>query len=802
MCVVYLSEVYIGILKLFQPLRCSILLYGQWVKGSRSMLSNRMIGSWAMRLTVLVGLLWIILGCGGGGGGGKSASPTPVNSSVSVAWPVRSKSIIAPSSGLSVKFLLHDPTGKQTDVSWIGNRSTNVLAHTETYASTTTLLPGKFVLSGVFYASADALGVAVATFGANVSVTSRGTVADANGSPLTPIQFTGSIHSVVVAASQIVTVGSNTTQLAASALDANGSVVAISPGSYQFAIASGRAFLSLTPAGVASGLAKGTANVTVTVDGLTSAPTSVSVVGSTTTSVSVAWPERSRSINGPSSALSVKLLLHDPSGVQNDITWTGNRSTDLSAHTETYQTPTQCIPGTYGLSGTFYSTASLSGIIVANFSVNVAVQQDGTLTNPDGSTLGTVQFIGLVKSVVVPSGQSVLLGSTTTQLSVGALDVNGSPLAVSPGSFIFSVTGGASTLSITKSGVAHGLHLGSATVQATVDGLVSSPTAVTVYTQQNGLQTYNLDSNDICYDAARNLLYVSTASDSPIDPSEVVLIDLTTNQITNQFSIGRVPTALALSGDGNHLFIGSDSGIITRVNLTTLATDATVNVYTTVQNIGGQLITKLFTLPGTTDSFIVLTVDSNYSPRPNNLAIIDSGVARPNMASLGPQVSVDSSGSQAFGTDDYITPNGYSSATINAQGFTGAAGGSLGSLGASTTVCWTPYGVAAAGYLGMPVMSATTGSQIGNIPNLPGYKQMAWEPGTSKVFYAYWNVGGDPYLQIQTGDINALTTVGSPYSLGNPAGGVGRIIYAGLNRAAIRMFGSSANTVIVAGGLP
>jgi len=769
--------------------------------GDESMSGKRIIGGCKARVAVLIGLLLCMLGCGGGGGGGKSVTYPPVTASISVVWPVRTMSVNAPSSAISVKFVLHDPTGKQSDIFWIGNRSSNIAGHTETYTSGSTLVPGKFVMYGVFYSGVNAGGSNVATFGSDVSVSSGGAIANPDGSPLSPIQFTGIIQSVVVATNQTVHVGSGATQLAASARDTNGTVIALSPGSFTFAVASGQSYLSVTASGMATGTSAGSATVTASVDNISSTPTKVTVVSTTTTAVSVDWPERSRNVGGPSSALSVKLLLHDPTNVQTDVSWTGNRSSDLTAHTETYQAGSPCYPGAYTLSGTFYSAASLGGINTGSFSVNVAVQPDGSLTKPDGTPLGTVQFLGLVASVVIPAGQSVVVNSTT-QLNVGAFDSTGSPLAVSPGSFIFTVTSGGSNLSVTKSGVASGLQAGPATVQATIDGVASPAATVTVTAPQTAIQTYNLSSNDIAYDSARNVLFVSTTADSPLDPSAIVAINLATNKVGTPISIGRVPTALALSGDGSHLFIGSDSGIITRLNLSTLAVDGTINVYTTVQNLGGQIINRLFTLPGTTDSFIVLTLDSNYSPRPNNLAVIDSGVARPHMASLGPQVSVDNMGTQAFGTDDYITPNGFSSATIDAQGFTGSAGGSLGELGAGTTVCWTPNGVASGGFLGMPVMSATTGAQIGNLTNLPGYKMMAWEPGTSKVFYAFWSSWTTPYLQVQTEDIAALTTVGNPVSLGNPSGGVGRIVYAGPNRAAIRMFNGSPNSVIVVGGLP
>jgi len=231
-----------------------------------------------MKAEIAVAIVFACLTCLFGCGGANliGTAPTPVTISVPVDWPVRTMAVEAPSSASSVSFLMHDPTGRQVDVSFSGNRAANISAHTETYPCPTSLLPGRYVLSGMFYTGVNQGGLEVATFSAPVDVNPSGNLVNGVGGSLGPIKFDGVVKSVSIPAGQTVSLGSSA-QIQASALDANNSPIALSPGSTLFAVTSGSANLSVTPSGLATGLGFGNALVTATVDSVTSYPATVTV---------------------------------------------------------------------------------------------------------------------------------------------------------------------------------------------------------------------------------------------------------------------------------------------------------------------------------------------------------------------------------------------------------------------------------------------------------------------------------------------------------------------------------------------
>ncbi len=219
-------------------------------------------------------LCFVLSGCGGGVGSNNATGM--VNTSVAVDWPLRTRVVSGPSSALSVSFIFHDPAGRQADLPFVADRSDVLAEHNENYVPTSKIHAGLWVLSGIFYAGISETGTAVATFSANVSVQSDGTVTKPNGTALGAIQFNGIIKSVAIAAGQSVTVG-NHVQVAASALDSVGTPVPITPGSFNFAVVPGGSTVSVTPDGITLGLSPGNATLTATVDGLTSAEATVTV---------------------------------------------------------------------------------------------------------------------------------------------------------------------------------------------------------------------------------------------------------------------------------------------------------------------------------------------------------------------------------------------------------------------------------------------------------------------------------------------------------------------------------------------
>src|SRR5205807_5444040 len=83
------------------------------------------------------------------------------------------------------------------------------------------------------------------------------------------------------------------------------------------------------------------------------------------------WAARSRSIDAPSSALSVVLVLTKASPDGTDFKWTINRDTIPAGYAITYTSTNKAVVGTYPFTVSFYSQAGGGGSVVASASTTV-----------------------------------------------------------------------------------------------------------------------------------------------------------------------------------------------------------------------------------------------------------------------------------------------------------------------------------------------------------------------------------------------------------------------------------------------
>jgi hypothetical protein len=149
------------------------------------------------------------------------------------------------------------------DVSTTFDRPPEINEQNRSY---TTLEPIRAVSTTVrltFYAGTAAQGDVVGTAEAHVRIRGDGDLVDDNGMPIGSIVTAGTIKSVLVPAGQRVHVG-ETKSLSFSPRDRDNNVVAVSGGSF-FMSASPN--LKVNADGTVTGIAEGSANVTVSVDG-------------------------------------------------------------------------------------------------------------------------------------------------------------------------------------------------------------------------------------------------------------------------------------------------------------------------------------------------------------------------------------------------------------------------------------------------------------------------------------------------------------------------------------------------------
>jgi hypothetical protein len=216
---------------------------------------------------IIVVLAVVVAGCGGGGSRGTTVPTTPVQ--FSLGWADRSRATQGPSSALSASITLSgaNPTGGDFVASV--NRNAAPGAYTQSYMSANAAKVGTFLLTVRFFGGANATGAVVASGQAIVTIQS-------NGSGIGDITVANKVASVTVDASQTVTVSQNK-QLTFTARDSQSAIVAVSPGSAFWTQVDGAAFMSVTQDGIATGIAVGTSNVSVSVDGVASAATPVLV---------------------------------------------------------------------------------------------------------------------------------------------------------------------------------------------------------------------------------------------------------------------------------------------------------------------------------------------------------------------------------------------------------------------------------------------------------------------------------------------------------------------------------------------
>ena len=221
-------------------------------------------------------------GCGSSSGdslsgSGTSTTPgtarsTPVNFAVN--WASRTRALTAPGSALSAVVVLKNaaPNGTDFVVGNINRDVTQLAAYTQPVTSTAAAKVGAALLHVTFYAQPNGLGDVVGTADAPVTIA-------ADGSGIGSISAAGRVASVTVAATRF---SLDVTQdLPFTTKDAAGNLLAVTPGSAQFAVTSGGDKLQVTPGGTATGVGVGTATVTATVDGVVSAaqPVAVSYIG-------------------------------------------------------------------------------------------------------------------------------------------------------------------------------------------------------------------------------------------------------------------------------------------------------------------------------------------------------------------------------------------------------------------------------------------------------------------------------------------------------------------------------------------
>lgn len=221
-----------------------------------------------LRLLLTVGALCMIAMLTGCGGNSKPLTRT-TDLQCTIHWAARTRDIQAPASALSGRIMVFDPedAGGDPVYNWLVVRNDDPAAYEQNWTSPIAVPIKPWLITVVFYANADGTGAIVAE--------ATQLVDPGAGQSLNDIVLQGTVATVVVAPDQMLNLGEERA-LIFTAFDGDSNMLALSPGSAWWAITSGVDVLAFAN-GMATGTGSGQAEVTATVDGITSNVATVTV---------------------------------------------------------------------------------------------------------------------------------------------------------------------------------------------------------------------------------------------------------------------------------------------------------------------------------------------------------------------------------------------------------------------------------------------------------------------------------------------------------------------------------------------
>jgi hypothetical protein len=148
--------------------------------------------------------------------------------------------------------------------------------------------------------------------------------------------------------------------------------------------------------------------------------------------------------------------------------------------------------------------------------------------------------------------------------------------------------------------------------------------------QGTNVQTLNLATKDILYDPFRQVIYASVPASSASNPNTIAIIDPVSGTVKSSVSTGTNPGKLALSDDGQFLYVGLDGqGSVARFTAATMTLGPTFSLGTVsgLTFVAGDMQVQ----PGNPQVVAIIRTVPGFSVPGEGVAIYDNGVQRPNI---------------------------------------------------------------------------------------------------------------------------------------------------------------------------
>jgi hypothetical protein len=212
---------------------------------------------------------------------------------------------------------------------------------------------------------------------------------------------------------------------------------------------------------------------------------------------------------------------------------------------------------------------------------------------------------------------------------------------------------------------------GTYTVQVTVtaDDWQSATALVTIEVGPSAtLRELALPTNDLVYDATRQVLYASVPSSHGVNGNSIATIDPSTHAVTSYVYVGSEPTNLALSDDARFLYVGlNGAGAVGRLDLANPlgpTKDLTIQLPTTGW-YGLRYAADIEVMPGAPET-VAISMRSSSSNA--GVAIFDGAVQRPTITPDWPpyeSIEFGSNGTRLYGLSTY---DGFARMNVDGNG--------------------------------------------------------------------------------------------------------------------------------------
>ena len=218
---------------------------------------------------------------------------------------------------------------------------------------------------------------------------------------------------------------------------------------------------------------------------------------------------------------------------------------------------------------------------------------------------------------------------------------------------------------------------GVATVSNAVDFTVRTLGAPTVTSQR----TVSQPANDVVWDGRAGLLYASVPSTGGTYGNSVVAIDPMTGVVTKSAFVGSEPEMLAVSDDGQYVYVAlRGASSVRRVKLATFTAELEFSIGT------GLAVEEMLVVPGAANTVVLAKMSPGTSPKHVGVFVYDDGVQRatatPGHTGSNSIAFAGRSASALYGYNNETTDFGFRGMRIDAGGIstTSITGGLISSF--------------------------------------------------------------------------------------------------------------------------